>query len=342
MEFFNKKILITGVCGTVGSELLRQIVSNEKPLHLICIDNNESNLFDMQQKYKDKDNVAFSIADIRDPKTCRDISVGVDIIFHVAGLKHVYLCENSPLEAINTNILGVQNIIDAGIYNNVEKVIFTSSDKAVNPSSVMGTSKLMAERLITSANLQQSLNKGPQFISTRFGNVLGSRGSVIPIFIDQIKNGGPVTLTDENMTRFIMSIEEAAHLIITSSQIAKGGEVFITKMPVVAIKDIAEVLIKELAPKNGFKESDIEIVNIGVKPGEKIFEELMSEEEIRRSIELENYFVVKPAFMDMYTNIEYSYENIISSKVEEHYRSSSQKKLTHDEIKQFLIKNKIL
>ena len=342
MEFFNKKILITGICGTVGSELLKQIVLNEEPLHIVCIDNNESNLFDMQQKYNDKDNITFSIADIRDPKTCRDIAVGVDIIFHVAGLKHVYLCESSPLEAINTNILGVQNIIDAGIYNNVEKVIFTSSDKAVNPSSVMGTSKLMGERLITSANLQQSLNKGPLFVSTRFGNVLGSRGSVIPIFIDQIKNGGPVTLTDESMTRFIMSIEEAAKLIINSSKIAKGGEVLITKMPVVAIKDIAEVLIKELAPKYGFKETDIEIVNIGVKPGEKIFEELMSEEEIRRSIELENYFVVIPAFMDMYTNINYKYENVISSEVKEHYRSSSQKKLSHDEIKQFLIKNNII
>lgn len=342
MNFLNQKILITGVCGTVGSELLRQIALNGEPLRILGIDNNESNLFDLQQEFKDHNNIDFSIADVRDSKTCRDISVGVDIIFHVAALKHVNLCESSPLEAVSTNITGVQNIIDAGIYNGVEKVVFTSSDKAVNPSSVMGTTKLMGERLITSANLQQSLNKGPQFISTRFGNVLGSRGSVIPIFVNQIKNGGPVTLTDESMTRFIMSIEQAAQLIIHSSQIARGGEVFITKMPVVSIKDIAEVLIHELAEKYGYDQADIEISNIGVKPGEKIFEELMSEEEIRRSIELENYFVVKPAFSDMYTNIDYDYENIISGEVNEHYRSSTQEKLSQAEIKEFLFANKII
>ena len=172
---------------------------------------------------------------------------GINLVFHTAAFKHVILCERSPFEAVQTNIIGIQNIIQAAIANQVARLIFTSSDKAVNPTNVMGTSKLMGERLMTAAN-GNACGNCQIFASTRFGNVLGSRGSVIPIFREQIKMGGPVTLTDPEMTRFIMSIKQAVQLVIDSAFLAQGGEVFVTKMPVIRIQDLAEVMINELAP----------------------------------------------------------------------------------------------
>ena len=177
-------------------------------------------------------------------------------------LKHVVSSERSPSQVIRTNILGVENIILSAINNNLEKVIFTSTDKAVNPTNVMGTSKLMGERLITAANYSSSRTV---FSSTRFGNVLGSSGSVIPLFHNQIKNGGPITITSNEMTRFIMSLDEAVELIIGSAEKAKGGEVLIAKMPSIKILDLATAMINLLAPKYGFKKNDIKIEVIGIK-----------------------------------------------------------------------------
>ena len=204
-------------------------------------------------------------------------------------------CELSPFEAVQTNILGVQNIINAAFSNNVERVVFTSTDKAVNPTGVMGTSKLMGERLITAA-IRDFPTSSPIMITTRFGNVLGSRGSVIPIFREQIRNGMPVTVTDPNMTRFIMSIEHAADLVIQSASYAKGSEIFITKMPTIKINDLAEVMIQELAEHYGHSPNDIPIKVVGSMPGEKLYEELMSDTEVGRSVELDSYFVVLPSF----------------------------------------------
>jgi FlaA1/EpsC-like NDP-sugar epimerase len=253
----------------------------------------------------------------------------------------VILCERSPFEAVQSNINGVQNIILAASQNNVEKVIFTSTDKAVNPTSVMGTSKLMGEKIMTAANSNQ-LDGKTVFASTRFGNVLGSRGSVIPIFKRQIMKGGPVSLTDPNMTRFIMSIEDAVLLVIDSAMLARGGEVFITKMPVIRIQDLAEVMIRELAPAYGYNPDEIEIQIIGSKPGEKLYEELMSDEETRRSVELPRYFSVLPAFRGIYHKIDYNYTEVVSDKVTKPYISEAEPMLSQKELQNFLIENHLL
>ena len=339
--FKNKRILVTGACGTVGSVLVKQLSGYSSDCEIKGLDNNESELFFTQQEYANNPNMIFFLADVRDKdRLSREMS-NINIVFHTAAFKHVVLCEQSPFEAVQTNINGVQNLIAASLENNVEKVIFTSSDKAVNPTSVMGTSKLMGERLMTAAN-SKSRGNGPVFSSTRFGNVLGSRGSVIPIFKEQISKGGPVTLTDPEMTRFIMSISEAVTLVIESSFISAGGEVFITKMPVIRIQDLAEVMVNELAPEYGFSPDDIEIKNIGVKPGEKMYEELMNQEETRRTWELEKYFVVFPAFRNIYQDITYDYPGIINKTVTKPYFSSEEKPLSKDELKIFLKKNNLL
>ena len=338
MKIFNgKSIFVTGSCGTIGAELVAQLLSNPKynPKELIGIDNNESALFFQDQLYLDDSRASFFVTDIRDKDELSNRMKGADIVIHAAALKHVILCERSPEQAVQTNINGVQNVIAAASLNDVEIIIFTSSDKAVNPTNVMGTTKLMGERLMTAANSSKREN-GPIFASTRFGNVLGSSGSVIPIFRNQISNGGPVTLTDKNMTRFVMSVEEAVELVLNSVMEAKGGEVFVTKMPVMKIEDLAIAMIEELAP------NEIEVTEIGSKPGEKLYEELMSDEETRRTIELDKFFSVLPAFRGIYSDIDYNYSAIVSKLVEDPYVSEQQTSLTVEEIKDFLRNNKLL
>lgn len=339
--FSGKRILVTGACGTIGRELVRQLLDDYDIAELIGIDNNESELFFMQQDFAAYEHSHFLLTDIRDCKRLADLFQDIDIVFHVAAFKHVPLCEHSPFEAVQTNIMGVQNVIHAAKKANVGITIFTSSDKAVNPTNVMGTSKLMGERLMTAANSNQY--KGDSvFASTRFGNVLGSRGSVIPVFREQIKNGGPITLTSSDMTRFIMSIHEAVLLVINSASMACGGEVFVTKMPVIAIKDLAEVMIEELAPVYGHDPKDIPIQLIGSRPGEKYYEELMTDEEVRRTVELEKYFVVKPAFTSYYRYIEYRYDETVTSTVDKAYNSANELVLSKDELRKFLYDNDLI
>lgn len=342
-NFINgKRVLVTGACGTVGSKLVALLINGPyNPSEIVGLDNNESEIFFLEQRYLQDNRAKFFLADVRDRDKISRKMKGIDIVFHAAALKHVILCERSPFEAVQTNIMGVQNIIWAASENNVKKVIFTSSDKAVNPTNVMGTSKLMGERIMTAANSNYR-GHGPVFASTRFGNVLGSSGSVIPIFHQQIAKGGPVTLTHSEMTRFVMSIDSAVKLIIDSAAIAKGGGVFITKMPIIRIKDLAEVMINELAPKYNYRPEQIEISEIGTKPGEKLYEELMSEEEMRRAVELKDYFVVLPAFRGIYRDIQYDYEDIESDKVSNPYNSSNEKPLSKDELLSFLNKNGLL
>lgn len=342
-KFEGKSILITGACGTIGAELVNQLLTDSSyaPRELVCIDNNESALFFLDQRYANDPRAHFYVTDIRDRSALTELMRGVDIVFHAAALKHVILCERSPEQALQTNINGVQNIISAANANSVEKVIFTSSDKAVNPTNVMGTSKLMGERLMTAANSNKRQG-GPIFASTRFGNVLGSNGSVVPIFHKQIAQGGPVTLTDRSMSRFVMSIRESVRLVLDSAEMAKGGEVFVTKMPTVRIEDLALAMIDELAPLYQLRPEQIEIVEIGVKPGEKQYEELMNIEETRRTVELENYFSVLPAFRGVALTVDYSYPNSVSNIVDRAYVSSEEVPLTKDEIKQFLRANSLL
>jgi FlaA1/EpsC-like NDP-sugar epimerase len=342
-EFQGKSILVTGACGTVGSELIQQLLqtSNYAPDEVIGLDNNESQLFFLDQQYLKDSRARFFVADIRDRDELIRKMAGIDIVFHCAALKHVILCERSPEQAVQTNIQGVQNVIAAAEANGVEKVIFTSSDKAVNPTNVMGTSKLMGERLMTAANSNKR-GKGPIFASTRFGNVLGSNGSVIPIFHNQIRHGGPVTLTNREMTRFVMSIEESVRLVIDSAMLARGGEVFITKMPVIRIEDLARAMIAELAPVYGYKPEDIEIVEIGTKPGEKLYEELMSPEETRRAVELRRYFSVLPAFRGIYNDIQYDYADLVCGDVKNPYVSAEEPSLRVPQISDLLKKYNLL
>ena len=342
-QFKGKRILVTGACGTVGSELVKQLLLGDDCdiKELIGIDNNESALFFIDQQYLNDTRANFFVTDIKDKDELINKTKGIDIIFHAAALKHVVLCEKSPEQAVQTNINGIQNIIAAANANNVKTVIFTSSDKAVNPTNVMGTSKLMGERLMTAANSNKR-DGGPIFASTRFGNVLGSSGSVIPIFHNQIAKGGPVTLTDKEMTRFVMSVQESVQLVLNSAKYAKGGEVFVTKMPVIRIEDLAIAMIEMLAPKYGIEPNEVSIKEIGTKPGEKLYEELMSHEELRRTIELKSYFSVLPAFRGIYHDINYNYTDIINTVVTNPYTSEHQQPLTIEEIKDFLEKYNLL
>ncbi len=339
-NFQNKKVLITGVCGTIGKELLKQVL-RKRPSQILGIDNNESDLFFLNEHFGKSDNINLCLCDIRDKERISKIMRDTNIIFHTAALKHVTLCEASPWECIYTNLYGTQNIIDAAIENGVERVLFTSSDKAVNPTNAMGASKLMGEQLITASNACKRKTH-PIFMSTRFGNVLGSRGSVIPLFISQIAKGGPVTLTDPKMSRFVMTQKEAVKLMIDSIFLAKGGEVFVRKMPTVEIKTLAEAIIELIAPEYGYIPSEIEIKIVGSKPGEKLYEELLCSEEAYRTVELPEYYVVTPALKSKYENSEYTYPCMLSCEKLNRLSSHLEPKLNKEEIKQYLVKNRII
>lgn len=335
-----KRVMVTGVCGTIGQQLARHLLEQFEVKSLLGIDHNESELAFLDERYAGRNDTRFVLGDVRDAAAILRETRKIDVLFHVAAYKHVYACERSPLEAVQTNILGVQNIIQAAVDNGIERLIFTSSDKAVNPTNVMGTSKLMGERLITAATADPN-HSGSIFLSTRFGNVLGSRGSVIPIFLNQIRNGGPVTLTDAEMTRFIMSLDDAVRLVIESSVIGQPGDVLITKMAAVRILDLATAMVRECAPLFGRRPQDIEIKIIGPKPGEKLYEELMNTEETRRSYELERYFVVRPALKATHDEMP-PYEKLVHAKVEDPYNSANVKPLSVDELASFLHKNNLI
>jgi FlaA1/EpsC-like NDP-sugar epimerase len=334
----NKKILLTGAAGTVGKEIVKQLVSFE-PAELRLMDNNETEMFFLMEAYGNE-NIFCFLGDIRDRDKLETLSKDIDIIIHSAAFKHVYLSEYNPFDVVQTNIIGVENIIRAATACKVHHLLFTSSDKAVNPTNVMGTSKLMGEKLITAASAVRN-NNNTIYSSTRFGNVLGSRGSVVPLFMKQIKQGGPVTVTDRRMTRFVMTIQEAARLVLKSVPISRGGEVFVTKMPVVRIPDLAEVMIKLLAPNYGYDTSDIRIVEIGAKPGEKLFEELMTDQEVHRSLELKDMFVLTPTFKSLFQSIKYEYPDVVSTRVQKSYISENESPLNKDEIEKYLIDNRV-
>jgi FlaA1/EpsC-like NDP-sugar epimerase len=336
-QWKGKRVLITGVCGTVGRELLRQVV-RQNPDEVVGLDNNESELFFMMEEYGSKPYVRFYLGDVRDRDGMIRKMDGMDVVLHAASFKHVLLGERSPRDVIQSNVIGTQNVIDAALDNGVERVLFTSSDKAVNPTNVMGTSKLMSERLMTAANALRRGDK-PIFASTRFGNVLGSRGSVIPVFKRQIRAGGPVTLTDPEMTRFIMTLDEAVRLVMDSVFLARGGEVFVTKMPILRITDLAEVMVEELGNGNGA----VPVKTVGTKAGEKLYEELMNEEETRRTVELDRYFVIVPAFRSLYADVEYVYPGQLSENGGVRaYNSANSAPLGREELREYLTTHRLL
>ncbi|MDA9224696.1 polysaccharide biosynthesis protein [Tateyamaria sp.] len=309
LSFFNgAKVAITGGGGTVGKELGRQLLALGAS-EIRALDNSEIALWDLEGDNSDERLIAF-LVDITKEDHLKRYFMDVDYVFHAAALKHVPFCEKHPQAAIETNLHGVEAVINAALACDVKRVLFTSSDKAVNSTNLMGATKFVGERIMTSSNNLVSKEQSTRFASTRFGNVAMSNGSVIPRFIEQIKKGRPITLTDASMTRFMMSIEESVKLVIDSMAIMRGGEVFVTQMPVIKIGDLAGVLVEELADKYGHDAAHYPITITGARPGEKLYEELTTDEEVARSWEIENMIVVLPAFRNIYGYIDYSsYEN---------------------------------
>jgi UDP-N-acetylglucosamine 4,6-dehydratase len=290
--FKDKKILVTGGTGSIGSEIVRSVLQYD-PRVVRILSRDETKQFEMEHELGNLENVRFLIGDIRDKDRLKRAFEDIDVVFHVAAMKHVPACEFNPFEAVKTNVVGTQNVIDAAIENEVEKVIAISTDKAASPINTMGATKLLAEKLIIDANLYKGQRK-TVFSCVRFGNVMGSRGSVIPLFKKQIQNGGPVTVTDPEMTRFIMSIPQAVDLVFKATKMAQVGEIFIFKMPVVKLGDLARVMIEHLAPKYGHKPEAIQINTIGIRNGEKMYEHLMNEEEAQYAYETEDMFIIIP------------------------------------------------
>lgn len=291
-----KKVMITGGGGSIGSELCRQ-VARFSPSHLIILDIYENNIYDVQQELKRKYpdlNMSCIIANIRDEKRIGNIfgNYKPDIVFHAAAHKHVPLMEDSPQEAIKNNVYGTLNLVKYADLHNVKKFVMISTDKAVNPTSIMGATKRICELMIQSFDKRSNT----EFVAVRFGNVLGSNGSVIPLFKKQIAEGGPVTVTHKEVKRYFMTIPEAVQLVIQAGALAKGGEIFVLDMgEPVKIIDLARDLIR----LSGFEpDVDIPIVITGLRPGEKLFEELLLSKDKYVSTKHDKIFIEKPVFDD--------------------------------------------
>ncbi|MFB7141780.1 SDR family NAD(P)-dependent oxidoreductase [Gottfriedia sp. NPDC056225] len=293
MFFKNKKILVIGGTGTIGKSIVKELL-NEEPDVIRIFSRDEYKQFNLKIEFNHDPRLRFLIGDIRNYERLVSAMEDIDYVFHTAAMKHVEFCEYNPFEAVLTNVIGTYNVISAAKNQNVKKVVFTSTDKAISPTNNYGATKLTAEKLISSAEYSKG-SKHTIFSSVRFGNVIGSRGSVIPLFINQVKEKKIVTVTDLNMTRFMMTLEQATKLTIESLKIAQGGETFILKMPVINLKDLAETVIEETSIKCGIDPSDVKMIEIGLKPGEKKYEELMTYEESLVSFELPDLYII-PSF----------------------------------------------
>ncbi|NEW06761.1 SDR family NAD(P)-dependent oxidoreductase [Paenibacillus sp. SYP-B3998] len=283
----NKTILITGGTGSWGQALVKKLLTKE-PKEIRIFSRNEALQVEMKQAFQNHPLLTFIIGDIRDKYEIIQACQQVDVIYHLAALKHVPICEQQPDCAYKTNVLGTQHVIQAAIQNKVEKVIYVSTDKASHPSSTYGMTKALGEKLIIHANLRES---STQFVCVRSGNVLGSTGSVVPIFKQRIEQGLDVCLTDNRMTRFFLTISDAIQLLLKATEDSRGGEIYVTKMPACRIKDLAEVLIEN------FTTSAIGTKEIGMRPGERLNEILISEFESYLAINLDDdYYVILPPF----------------------------------------------
>jgi len=339
----NKIILITGGSGTIGNALIEHILTNYSPkiIRILSRDETKQNL--LQNKFKGySKNLRFFIGDIRDKERLMMAVKDVNIIFHLAALKHVVACEYNPFEAIKTNVLGLQNLIEVSIDNNIEKVIFTSTDKAATPCNTMGVTKLLGEKLITAANYYKG-KANTIFYSLRFGNILGSRGSLIPLIERQIESNLTITLTHYNMTRYIMSTNNAVKLILETLKFAQGGEVFVLKMDAVKVYDLIKVLIEYFSEKYKKNSKEIHLEEVGMLTGEKLYEELFSIEESERTYEMEKIYMILPQLPEVSNKIDLGkYPKIKKFDISKSYNSKIGPFLTKNEIKEFLIKNNII
>jgi UDP-N-acetylglucosamine 4,6-dehydratase/5-epimerase len=276
-----KTILVTGGTGSFGKKFVRLALEHHDPKRIIVFSRDELKQHDMQLEFADP-RLSFFIGDVRDrDRLCRAFKADVDVVVHAAAMKQVPACEYNPFEAIKTNVLGAQNIIEAAIDCGVPRVLALSTDKAVNPVNLYGSSKLAAEKLFVQGNAYAG-SKGTRFACVRYGNVIGSRGSVVPLFLEQRKTGR-VTLTDERMTRFWLTLEQGVELVLNSIARMHGGEIFIPRIPSMTMVDLA----KTIAP--GCK---IDVT--GIRPGEKLHECLISADEARHSVALDDVYVIEP------------------------------------------------
>lgn len=333
--YSGKKVLIIGGTGTIGTHLLERIIS-DKPAVIRIFSRDEHKQYELQQKMNQHANILrYLIGDVRDFQRVLRAMENIDYVFHLAAMKHVPSCEYNPFEAVQTNVIGTQNVIQAAIQSGVKKVLFTSTDKAISPTNTYGATKLTAERLISSAEYQ----KGPKatiFSSVRFGNVMGSRGSVIPLFKEQIVNQRIVTVTNLDMKRYMMTPSQAISLMLKANELAQGGEVFVLKMPVVKLSDLVEVMIEEITKRHRI-EPPIEIKEIGLRPGEKMYEELMTPDEEQVAVETLDMYILSSIFTERKTSFldEVSNDKPIS-------KISDQPSIEKDVLRKWLIEENLV
>lgn len=283
---------MTGGTGSIGQEIVIKAI-NDGAKFVRVFSNDENGLYEMEQIFTNK-NIEYVVGDIRNFETVNSIAKGIDIIFHTAALKHVDRCELNPFETFTVNIIGTNNVVKAAENANVKKVISISSDKAVNPIGVMGATKLLGEKLLSAESFHN--NSKTIFASVRFGNVFHTRGSILPRIEKQIENGGPITLTDKRMKRFFMTKTEAVSLIVNATNLAKGGEIFILKMPLLYLNDLFDVMKKILAPKYGYDPKQIKTKIVGIRPGEKLTEYLLTDFEMEHVLETKEFFILPSHF----------------------------------------------
>jgi UDP-glucose 4-epimerase len=325
--FDDKVLLITGGTGSFGNTVLSRFLgTNVKEIRVFSRD--EKKQEDMRVGINNE-KVKFMLGDVRDYNSVSQAMVGVDYVFHAAALKQVPSCEFYPIEAVKTNVHGTENVLNAAIANNVERVVVLSTDKAVYPINAMGMSKAMAEKLVA-AKSRVVGPEGPIFCATRYGNVMASRGSVIPLFIDQIKSGQPLTVTDPKMTRFLMSLEDSLDLVLYSYQHGQAGDIFVQKAPAATLEDLAQAL-------NEILKSSSPVRVIGTRHGEKLYESLVSREEMARAEDFGRYYRIPADSRDLnYKKYFVEGEQKISEL--EDYTSHNTTRLNVDEIKELLLK----
>lgn len=282
MDWKNQVILVTGGTGSFGKKFIKILQEEKQPKKIIIFSRDELKQHEMQVGGYNQENLRYFIGDIRDRERLERALHGVDIVVHAAALKQVPACEYNPMEAIKTNIMGTANVVEAALDAGVKKVLTVSTDKAVSPANLYGATKLAAEKLTIQSNAYAG-GSATRFACVRYGNVVGSRGSVVPLFLKQRSNG-QVTITDDRMTRFWLSLEQGVRFVIYCIEEMEGGEVFIPKIPSTKVTDLA----KAIAPN-----AKLEI--IGIRPGEKLHEMLISEDEARNTVELDTMYVVQPA-----------------------------------------------